>query len=246
MPHARPITVGPYGFSLHDARRTLAHSIDLLGAFPASTHAAQTHRLEHIAHAVEGVDIMRLGIEEAQHALDQVWPLLMTARDDRILVENLPATTTGGVVQLNRSGGGVPKLAVDAIDVHFGGVVGDVQATRQHHGKPNQALCLWNIETIDSLRADGHPIGPGSTGENVTLRGFPWPDLTPGVRLQIGSVLCEVSSFTGPCAQNARWFSDRMFSRIHHLNGTLSRIYATVLEPGRIVTGDSVVLEPQP
>jgi len=244
MTRARPINVGPYEFSLHDARRTIAEAAELLADFPSTVHAAQAQRREQIETNIGAVDIMALQIDEAERLVQMVWPLLMSARDDRVRVGDLPATATGRVMQLSRSGGGVPKLPVDAIDVAWRGVIDDVQATRRHHGKPSQALCLWNIESIESLRAEGHPIGAGSAGENITVSGLRWADVTPGVRLQIGSVLCEASCYAVPCSQNARWFSDRRFARIHHRNGPHSRIYATVLEPGHIVTGDPVVLEP--
>jgi MOSC domain-containing protein YiiM len=244
MPGSRPLNVGPYRFSLHDARRTIAEAIDVLAEFPESTHDAQTQRRVQVEALVGSVDVMVLGVDEAQRMLNMVWPLMMSAREDRVRVGNLPATATGRVVQLNRSSGGVPKLPVDSIEVGYGGVIGDVQKTRRHHGKPNQALCLWNIESIESLRADGHPIDAGSAGENVTVGGLAWSDVTPGVRLQIGGVLCEVSCYAWPCAQNARWFNDREFSRIHPANGPHSRVYATVLEPGHVVAGDTIVLEP--
>jgi hypothetical protein len=152
--------------------------------------------------------------------------------------------SSGTVVQLNRSGGGVPKLARPVVDVDWGGVVGDVQATRRHHGRPWQALCLWDAGVIDRLAAAGHPIGYGSAGENVTLRGLDWARVRPGVRLRLGTVRCEASSYAVPCSQNARWFTDRAFDLIHHEAGPVSRIYATVLEPGRIATGDGAELEP--
>jgi MOSC domain-containing protein YiiM len=143
------------------------------------------------------------------------------------------------------SGGGVPKLPVPNVEVDLGGVVGDRQAARVHHGRPWQALCLWSQEVIDGLAADGHPIGLGSAGENVTVSGIAWPDVTPGVRLRLGPVvLCQVMAYALPCKKNARWFSDGDFNRIHHLRGQLSRVYAVVLEPGAIVAGDTVTLEP--
>ena len=69
--------------------------------------------------------------------------------------------------------------------------------------------------------------------------------MRPGVRLRLGSVLCQVMAFAVPCKQNARWFSDRRFQRIHHSNGPISRVYALVLEPGSIAVGDDAVLEPR-
>ena len=52
------------------------------------------------------------------------------------------------------------------------------------------------------------------------------------------------SSYAVPCRHLAQWFTDGRFDRIHHRNGPLSRVYATVLEPGEVATGDDAVLEP--
>jgi len=138
----------------------------------------------------------------------------------------------------------VPKLALDRAEVGYGGVLGDRQATRAHHGRPWQALCLWSREVIDHLRAEGHPIDAGSAGENVTVAGLDWAEVRPGARLRLGTVLCQVTAFAVPCKQNAQWFSDRDFNRIHHRNGPISRVYAVVLEPGVVCPGDTVQLEP--
>lgn len=157
----------------------------------------------------------------------------------------MPATATGRVHQVGTSGGGVPKPAAEQVAVAERGVVGDRQATRRYHGRPWQALCLWSLETIEGLAAEGHPIGPGSAGENVTVAGIPWAAVTSGVRLRVGEVLAVASAFAPPCAQNARWFSDGDFGRLHHDRGPgVSRIYASVVTGGTIRPGDAVVLEP--
>ncbi len=55
----------------------------------------------------------------------------------------------------------------------------------------------------------------------------------------------EVSSYSIPCQKNAQWFADGVFDRIHHeRHPGWSRLYATVLRPGRIEVGDAVVVEP--
>ncbi len=68
--------------------------------------------------------------------------------------------------------------------------------------------------------------------------------MRPGVRLQVGSVLCEVSSYALPCFQNKGWFVGGDFEVMHHERGPVSRVYATVLQPGTVAVGDAVVLEP--
>ncbi|HEX4903727.1 MAG TPA: MOSC domain-containing protein [Acidimicrobiales bacterium] len=150
----------------------------------------------------------------------------------------------GTVVQLSASGGGVPKSAVDAVDVGFDGVVGDRQANRKHHGRPFQALCLWSADVMEALRAEGHTVHPGATGENVTVAGIDWATLRPGARLRIGEALCELSAWATPCRKIDAWFTGRSDRILHDTHPGWSRVYAWVLEPGAIRTGDEVVVEP--
>jgi MOSC domain-containing protein YiiM len=59
-------------------------------------------------------------------------------------------------------------------------------------------------------------------------------------------VLAEVSAFAEPCASIAAAFVGRDFTRIDPARypGS-SRVYASVLEPGRISVGDAVIVEPE-
>jgi hypothetical protein len=153
-------------------------------------------------------------------------------------------TQRGAVVQLARSDGGVPKAAVDAVRVDLDGVIGDRQANRKHHGRPFQALCLWSADVIEALRAEGHPVHAGATGENVTVAGIDWASLRPGARVRVGGVLCELSAWATPCRKIDQWFVGRSDRIGHDTNPGWSRIYAWVLEPGEIRAGDEVVVEP--
>ena len=125
------------------------------------------------------------------------------------------------------------------------GVEGDAQANRTHHGRPWQAVCLWSAEVVAGLAAQGHPVGWGSTGENVTLQGLDWACVRPGVQLLVGSALLEVTMYAIPCRKNARWFTDGRFRRIaHEVSPGTSRVYARVLVDGVVAPGDAVLLEP--
>jgi MOSC domain-containing protein YiiM len=157
----------------------------------------------------------------------------------------LPATMAGTVRHLHVSDGGVPKQPRTSVEIGFRGVIGDRQKTRFHHGRPWQALSIWSAEVIDALRAEGHPVSHGSTGENITVEGIAWAEVRAGVRLRIGTALAQVSVFALPCHKIAASFLDRDMNRIHHDRGPVSRVYATVLEPGGVSLGDAVVLEPE-
>lgn len=151
---------------------------------------------------------------------------------------------TGVVAALHRGDGGVPKTAVERVEIGPRGVVGDRQASAVHHGRAWQALCIWSTEVIDDLAAQGHPIGAGAAGENITVTGLPWADVRPGARLRLGDAAAEVAPYALPCAQNRRWFADGDVDHMHHRRGPVSRVYALVVETGPVAVGDAVTLEP--
>ena len=70
---------------------------------------------------------------------------------------------TATVHQLAVSKGGVPKLPVPEVLVHELGLAGDKQKHTKIHGGPQRAVCLYALERIAQLQAEGHPITPGST-----------------------------------------------------------------------------------
>ena len=78
----------------------------------------------------------------------------------------------GKLHAINVSSGGVPKQPREACALSFAGLEGDWQTDREHHGGPDRAVSLYSLEVIEKLRAEGHPISPGSTGENLTVSGM--------------------------------------------------------------------------
>jgi MOSC domain-containing protein YiiM len=150
----------------------------------------------------------------------------------------------GRIHQINISSGGVPKLPVDAAVIAAGGLVGDGHDDTKHHGGPNAAVCLFSLEVIARLREEGHPIGPGTTGENVTLAGLDWPRVAPGCRLIFdGGVELEITQYTGPCATIRNSFRGLEFRRIkQELHLGESRVYARVIREGQLRTGEQVTL----
>ena len=154
-------------------------------------------------------------------------------------------TQHGTLVQVNSSGGGVPKAPLTWATVDRHGVVGDMQALRNEHGRPFQALSLWSADIMAALRAEGHSPYPGAAGENFTIEGVAWNTIRPGVRIAVGEVLAEVSCYATPCQKNAQWFSDGNFRRIdQNLHPGWSRVYAWVVTGGTVAPGDVVVVEP--
>jgi MOSC domain-containing protein YiiM len=153
---------------------------------------------------------------------------------------------TGRIFSINTSPGGVPKHAVPDAFVSTYGLFGDSQRNRKIHGGPNRAVCLFSIERIRGLEAEGHPISAGTTGENITVSGIDWDAVKPGVVIEAGEALLEVTSFTTPCRTIQGSFADGVLMRMSHkLYPGWSRVYARVLKEGRVRTGDLVSLKSQ-
>lgn len=161
------------------------------------------------------------------------------------------AHPTGRVFRLgakSRSPGqhGLPKPELSEARISLDGVEGDYNLYRQTQkaGDPAMALLLIPLETLEELRRDGWPVGPGDLGENVTTSGIPYDALRPPQRVRFGSVVAQTSRPCEPC--------DNLFLLPYvgrargpdFLKATLGRRgwFARVLEPGIVRKGDPIVL----
>lgn len=151
-------------------------------------------------------------------------------------------TGAGRIVQLSLSTGGVPKRVVAEARVTWLGLEGDAHHDAEHHGGPERAVCLFSIEAIRALAAEGHAIGPGTIGENVTTEGVDWAAVVPGACLLLGQrVLVQVTRYTSPCFKIAPVFVGREFGRVSQKRHPgWSRVYARVLAEGHLRCNDGV------
>jgi MOSC domain-containing protein YiiM len=156
----------------------------------------------------------------------------------------MPVTARSIIAQINISPGGVPKLPVPSARVTELGLEGDTHRDPEHHGGPERALCLFALEQIRALQAEGHPVSPGTIGENLTVEGLDWERVTPGARLELGDgVVIEVTRYTSPCFNIKKSFADGDISRVSQKRHPgSSRVYARVLKTGAITQGDVVRL----
>ncbi len=151
----------------------------------------------------------------------------------------------GRLHAIHRSPGGVPKLPVPEAQVTPAGVAGDVQRNLKHHGGPDRAVCIYSLERIEALVAEGHPIAPGTIGENLTVAGVDWDTVLPGTRFRVGESLhLEVTTFAVPCSNIAGSFAAGEIRRVlQSAHPGWSRAYARVLAAGTVRVGDSVSIE---
>jgi len=149
----------------------------------------------------------------------------------------------GKVVGLHTSDGGVPKLATRVLEVTSSGCIGDRQNDLKHHGGINKAVCLFQAEIMNELVNDGHPISPGSTGENILMTGIPVGEIRPGVRLIFPNVELVITQDAPPCKTIMLSFTGGQFNAISHKKRpNFTRWYAKVSKEGSIRIGDSIEL----
>ena len=142
------------------------------------------------------------------------------------------------VFSINVARGGVPKRPAASAWISVHGVEGDGQRNRQLHGGPDRAVSLYSLELIEALRAEGHPVEPGSLAENLTLAGVDWSLMVPGVQVEVGPVLLELTSYVHPCRNVSTSFINGEFARISQkVHPGWSRLYARVLEEGVVTPG---------
>ena len=149
----------------------------------------------------------------------------------------------GVVHSINVSNGGVPKVSRPSCYVSVNGLEGDRQRDLRYHGGPNRAVCLYSLDLIQALQAEGHAITPGSIGENLTVSGLDWAGMVPGAKVEIGSVVLELTDYAAPCSNIAPSFQRRQYVRVNQkVHAGWSRLYARVLAEGTVRVGDRVGL----
>jgi MOSC domain-containing protein YiiM len=152
---------------------------------------------------------------------------------------------TGRVVSVNVSPMGVPKLPVASAWVGALGLETDGHEAPSHGGE-RAAVCLYSVEAIARVAADGHEAFPGAYGENLTLEGIDFGALASGDILSVGEdgLTVELTQHAAPCQSQAQWFLE---GRIGRISATAypadARWYARVLVEGRVAPGDRVELE---
>ena len=139
----------------------------------------------------------------------------------------------------------MPKTGVFEALITEHGVDGDRQRDLRFHGGPDRAVVLFSLDVIRALQQEGHPIAPGSTGENLTIAGVDWTTVVPGVELAIGGVRLLITNYASPCEKIASCFLNEDMTRISQKRHPgWSRVCARVLESGIVRIGDPITIAP--
>jgi MOSC domain-containing protein YiiM len=139
---------------------------------------------------------------------------------------------------------GIHKRAVDH-PVHVGalGIVGDSQADLFNHGGKDKAVYFYPSEHLPFWAGVlGKPqLGPGSLGENFTLKGLLETEVFIGDTWRIGTAHVQVIQPRSPCYKLAIKY-ERPDLVTRFLLATKPGFYASVLREGVARAGDRMEL----
>ncbi|MFI4876449.1 MAG: MOSC domain-containing protein [Blastopirellula sp. JB062] len=94
--------------------------------------------------------------------------------------------------------GGIPRYAVEAIELTSRGVVGDKHRYLEHETN-ERAVSLFDVELYDQLQLDAAVPPPGSVGENVAVAGVGLADLQVGAEIDLGAARVQLTRRWTPC-----------------------------------------------
>jgi MOSC domain-containing protein YiiM len=147
----------------------------------------------------------------------------------------------GRIESINISHGGVPKTPVFETLITEHGLAGDKQRHLQFHGGPDRAVVIFSRELIQALQAEGHPIGIGTIGENLTVSGLSWSSVAPGTELRIGDARLIVTAYATPCDAIRHSFIDGNFTRVlQKARPGWSRVCTRVIGESIVRIGDPI------
>ena len=98
------------------------------------------------------------------------------------------------------------------------------------------AVCIQDIELLETLKRDGYPVGPGAIGENLTVRGLNVQQLTPGTQLAFeNGPLLELTELRRPC-----FVLDKIHPDLKTVVVNKCGYLAKVLHPGEFFAGQRI------
>ena len=143
---------------------------------------------------------------------------------------------------------GIVKTPVDVVEVTdpvvrkgaVPGVVGDVIASKEHHGGRFQAVYAVAREELDRWADEiGRDLPDGAFGENLTTTGLDVDGSVLGSRWRVGTAVLEVCGPRVPCQKFARHMAVPRWVRRFSERGRTGA-YLMVVEPGQIRPGDRI------
>jgi MOSC domain-containing protein YiiM len=117
-------------------------------------------------------------------------------------------------------------------------VEGDVQGNPQVHGGPDKAVYAYAAEDYEWWGSElGQDLGPGTFGENLTLRGIDVSNALVGERWRVGGTLLEVAQPRIPCFKLGIRMGSQRFPARFAAAGRPGA-YLRIVTEGEVAAGD--------
>lgn len=124
---------------------------------------------------------------------------------------------------------GTVKKAVDSAEIIADfGIKNDA-----HAGKWHRQISMLSREDIDDFNQKGGNVSDGEFGENLIISGLDFSLLKPGIKIQVGSAVLEITQIGKECHNDCE-IKKRVGMCIMPLKG----VFARVLTGGIIKPGD--------
>lgn len=107
-----------------------------------------------------------------------------------------------------------------------------------HGGDWHRQVSLISAEKIEDFNKKGAGVSPGAFGENLIVEGIDFRSLPVGTRLRCGSVLLEMTQIGKDCHSHCQ-----IYHKVGDCIMPREGVFARVLQPGRIETGDEMTIE---
>jgi len=139
---------------------------------------------------------------------------------------------------------GIFKHAVSGgVMIDAEGLIGDAICNRKHHGGIDQAVYLEGSISLDWWAKEfGHPVEPGTFGENLVIDGLDNRDVAVGDRFIAGELILEVTSCRIPCATFAARMNDPKFVKRYAV-AARPGIYCRVIHAGIVEAGMPILYQ---
>lgn len=136
-------------------------------------------------------------------------------------------------------------------DAHCGATVQHRSRVAADPAQPNlRQVHVIHGELFDALRENGHLVGPGDLGENITTRGIDVLALPVGARLRVGDAVVTITGLRNPC-QQINGFQPGLLKQVVTTDGDghvvrLAGVMGIVSRGGRVTAGDAIEVELPP
>ena len=146
------------------------------------------------------------------------------------------------ILQINVSPkGGLPKTPIESVFVSKSGLYGDYNKYRMTKlgGDPTSTVLILPLEVISEFARKGYEVAAGSMGENFTVDGVHYDELSVGRRLIIGKrdvgPVIRIERVCEPCSEFLVYGND--FPKIAFGKRGM---YSSVEREGSVTKGDPV------